>query len=320
VGDAKLDEAVRAARLYFLQNMTMEEIAQDMGTSRSTISRLLALAKTEGLIEFRLRTPSEHVPDLERELSERFRTEVHVVPIAQPASEFEVLDQVARTAARLLGSLVDSDMVVGVAWGTTVFAISKHLVRKPASGCEIVQLNGAGNTFTTGIAYASDILGRFGYAFDAKVQQFPVPTLFDFAATRRALWRERSIIRILELQRRCDIMLFSIGAVHGGVPSHVYTAGYLGEADFKELGIQGVVGDVATVFLREDGSHDGISLNERSSGPPPEVVCRAPRRICVVSGTHKVRGLRGAIAAGLITDLIIDERTASALIDSAGPD
>jgi deoxyribonucleoside regulator len=50
------------------------------------------------------------------------------------------------------------------------------------------------------------------------------------------------------------------------------------------------------------------------------VVCRAPRRICVVSGTHKVRGLRGAIAAGLITDLIIDERTASALIDSAGPD
>jgi len=36
--------------------------------------------------------------------------------------------------------------------------------------------------------------------------------------------------------------------------------------------------------------------------------------VCVVAGNHKVGGLRGALAAGLITDLVIDELTARALI------
>ena len=43
---------------------------------------------------------------------------------------------------------------------------------------------------------------------------------------------------------------------------------------------------------------------------------RAPRRICVVSGRAKLPSLRGALAAGLITDLIVDEGTARALIDA----
>ena len=39
-----------------------------------------------------------------------------------------------------------------------------------------------------------------------------------------------------------------------------------------------------------------------------------PRRVCIVSGPSKVHSLRGALAAGLITDLIVDEGTARALV------
>ena len=313
VDDGKFGDAIRAARCYFVQDMTMEEIAHDMGTSRSTVSRLISLAKKEGLVEFRLRIPDVRAPLLERRLRAEYGIEAHVVPVAERAKDLEVLEQVARSAAWVLGGLCNSDMVLGVAWGTTISAISRYLSRKPIRGSEVVQLNGAGNTFSTGIDYASEILERFGSAFEARVQQFPVPTFFDFAATRQALWHERSIIRILELQARADVLLFSIGAVHGGVPSHVYSGAYLEEADYLALQADGAVGDVATFFLREDGSSDNISLNERSSGHPPEVVRRAPRRLCVVSGVNKARGLRGALAGGLVTDLVVDERTAAAL-------
>lgn len=88
---------------------------------------------------------------------------------------------------------------------------------------------------------------RFGRAFDARVQQFPVPTFFDYAETRAALWRERSIIRVLELQERADVMCFSVGAVHGGGPSHVYSGGFLEDGDYALLDSLGVLGDVATV-------------------------------------------------------------------------
>jgi DNA-binding transcriptional regulator LsrR (DeoR family) len=41
---------------------------------------------------------------------------------------------------------------------------------------------------------------------------------------------------------------------------------------------------------------------------------RTPRRICVVSGSSKLASLRGALNAGLITDLFLDEGAARGLI------
>ena len=39
-----------------------------------------------------------------------------------------------------------------------------------------------------------------------------------------------------------------------------------------------------------------------------------PRRLCVVAGPAKLAALRGAIAAVLVTDLVIDEPTALMLV------
>jgi len=94
-----------------------------------------------------------------------------------------------------------------------------------------------------------------------------VPAFFDFPETRQLLWRERSIARVLELQNRMDLAVFSIGAVDGRVPSHVYNAGYLEAGDIAALRTEGVVGDIATVFFRTDGSYGGITINDRASGP-----------------------------------------------------
>ena len=41
--------AVRVARLYYFQNMTTAAIAEEIGTSRATVSRLLSHALERGL-------------------------------------------------------------------------------------------------------------------------------------------------------------------------------------------------------------------------------------------------------------------------------
>ncbi len=78
-----------------------------------------------------------------------------------------------------------------------------------------------------------------------------------------------------------------------------------------------MVGDLATVVYREDGSFDGIPLNERASGPDPSMLRKVARRICVVSGESKVPSIRGALAGGFVTDLVIDAGTARALLDAS---
>lgn len=308
-------QALYAAQLYYLQDLTMDAIAREMKTSRSSISRLLSFARDTGLVTIQLRSPVEATSEVQRQVQDRFAISAQVVPVPERSTDVDRLERVARSAARILDRYFDSNMIVGVAWGSTISAVSRHLVPKPLHNTQFVQLNGAGNSYTTGVVYASEILRRFGEAFGSTIQEFPVPALFDDPATKRALWRERSTKRLLDLQSRMDTAVFGLGSPWAQVQSHVYAGGYLDEADYETLTTSRVVGDVATVFFRADGSYDGIPLNERASGPDLALIRRIPRRICVVSGRSKLAGLRGALAGRLISDLILDEPTARALLD-----
>jgi deoxyribonucleoside regulator len=308
------EESMRlAATMYYLQDEPMDAIARRLGTSRSTVSRLLKAARDGGMVQISVRAEPDAATGVAARLMTSFGVRAHVVPVRARAQEVERLDEVANVAARLLMDLFDDEMVLGVAWGTTVSAVARALGRKPTRGGTVVQLNGAANTVTSGVDYASTIVTAYGAAFDAEVRHFPVPAFFDFAETREAMWRERSVQRVLAVQRRADIALFGVGALGGQVPSHVYSAGYLDESDLAALYAAGVVGDVCTVFLRQDGSYQDIAINRRATGPTPAELARIPRRLCVVAGEAKLRPLLAAMRAGAVTDLIIDEPTARRL-------
>ncbi len=308
------EDVLRAASMYYLQDLKMEVIARQLGTSRSTVSRLIKRARETGLVEITLRPGRTRAPGLRQTIARRYGIEAYVTPVADSATEIERLDQVAVTTAKLVGSWFDSDMVLGIAWGTTLAAVGRRLTPKATRGSAVVQLNGAANTRTSGIEYASDLISGFGAAFDATVHHFPVPAFFDYPETKAAMWRERSVRRVLDVQRRADIALFGVGAVGGGLPSHVYSAGYLDQEDVALLHDEGVVGDVCTVFLRADGSYEDVALNARATGPTPVELQRIPRRVCAVAGDNKVVPLRAALAAGVVTDLVVDELTAELLL------
>jgi deoxyribonucleoside regulator len=314
-GEVNKEETLLAASsMYYLQDIKMETIATRLHMSRSTVSRLLKEARATGLVEITLRPTPTKAPGVGQRISQQFGVETFVVPVSDAATVAERLEQVAMATARMVTAWFDSDMILGVAWGTTLGAIAQHLGKKPTRGSTIVQLNGAANNRTSGVDYVSGLISRFGDAFDARVHLFPVPAFFDFAETREAMWLERSVARVLDVQRRADIVLFSIGAVAGEVPSHVYSAGYLDREDVETLESEGVVGDVCTVFLRADGTYEDLTLNDRATGPTPAELRRVPRRVCAVAGDSKVLPLLAALKTGVITHLVLDEQTATGLV------
>ncbi len=312
--EAKARDALRAAQLYYLQHLTMEAIAREMRVSRSSVSRLLSRARESGLVEITVHSPQEARSKLEEQFAERFGVIAHVVPVPERTSEAERLQRTARVAAAALAANVRSGLTIGIAWGTTVSEMVRHLPSRPAHDVRVVQMNGALNLRTTGLSYAGDLLGRFRAAFGASLHEFPVPAIFDDPVTKRAMWRERSVRGVLEMQSRVGLFVFGLGAPGSDMPSHVFADGYLDDDDLAEIGGSGIVGDCATVFYRLDGSHDGIALNERSSGPSFSSIGGIPQRICVVAGRSKRDSLRGALAAGLITELVLDDSLARAVL------
>ena len=313
--DGKLTAALTAAKLYYMQDKTMDAIAQELGTSRSSVSRLLSYARATGLVDIRVNSPFERVGMLERSIRDRFHITAHVVPMPEIVTEVERVERVALTAGRLVSQFVESNMIVGVAWGSTLSMVSRALVQKDTHDTTIVQLNGAGNTQSSGVEYSSDILQRFGHAFGAQVEQFPVPAFFDNPDTRSAMWQERSTRRVLHYQAKMDLAVFSLGSPAADVPSRVYVGGYLSGDDYRSLREDGAIGDVATVFFRADGSWRDIRLNARATGPGLDRLRRVPRRVCIVSGPKKLASLRAAIVAETITDVVLDESLARLLAD-----
>ncbi|ODS96761.1 MAG: transcriptional regulator [Lautropia sp. SCN 69-89] len=309
--------SIRVARLYYYEHLTTAQIADELGTSRSTVSRLLTRAHERGLVEIRIHDPAQHPQGIESRLRERFGLRVaRVVSVPETADEHDWLERVAAFAAGYLNTVIDADTIVGIAWGTTLRKLASKLSPKLVANVGVVALNGSGTAQEIDSTFSSDIVTRIAANYGARPHAFPVPAFFDYAETRTALWRERSVRRLLELQKRARVLVYSVGAFSGQVPSHVHSGGFLEPADLRSLRRDRVAGDIATMFFRADGSYADIALNARASGPDLALFRRVPHSICVASGTGKVEGLRAALAGRFVNTLIVDEPTARLLLAS----
>ena len=280
--------AYEAASMYYVQGETMEVIAHHLGVSRSTVSRLLARARQEGVVRVSLVQPGG-AGSLEGRMAQVFGVRMHIVPVREGTTEIHRLQQVASVAAAHMVDLIEAlaesgrgrgvdaresggtegdepagsgrdadagSVVVGVAWGTTMSEVSAALPSRSVPGLTVVQLNGASDPVREGPS-AGEVLSRMRLSLGARTISFPVPAFFDHVATREAMWSERSVKRVLSVVRRASLAVFGVGALdtlNGALPSQVYEGGHLTARDQGVLRRQNVVGDVCTVLLREDGS------------------------------------------------------------------
>ncbi len=317
--DKTSETLLTVARMYYVQSETMDAIAHHLGVSRSTVSRLLKEAREQGLVRVQIVDPARPVGRMADLFHRNFGIRAHIVQVRPGSSGIFRLDQVARTAAELLGETVSDGDTVGVAWGTTVSAVATHLRPRDLTGVTVIGLNGGANHQTTGLPYVGSILHRFADAFRGQEQLLALPAFFDDPATKEAMWREQSTRHILHVRDSCRVALFGIGGLNSELQSHVYASNYLTEGDIQTLRDQGVVGDVCTVMLRENGTYRDLEINQRATGMTPAELQRIPRRICVVSGLAKAPAVLGALRAGVATDLVIDQETARTVLTRLKP-
>ncbi|WP_291423858.1 sugar-binding transcriptional regulator [Deinococcus sp.] len=316
LADPNVVQAVQVARLYYQQGQTTGAIARELGLSRPRVSRLLTLARRTGLVEIRIHDPQAHPQHLEAHLREQWPgLHPQVVGLPSGTTQATRMERVAQAAAHWLGTGLRPRMTVGLAWGNTLDVVSHALTPRSLPDVEFVQLNGSASAYDFSSGFVTDTLLRFARAFGGRAHLFPVPTFFDDPATKQAMWRERSVQHVLGVQRRADLLVFSVGSVNAATPSHVYTAGYLGQADLQQMTGQGVVGDIATMFFRADGQSHGVSINARSSGPSLNFIRQHPQTVCVVADPGKALAVRAALEGGLVRTLILDETTARAVLN-----
>ena len=314
----QLENALRAAQMYYYQNLPMKRIAAELRVSHSTISRLLTWARNEGLIEIRINDVRRRSSPLEEVIKLHFKLQaVKVVPVAEVVGESVWQDRVARVAANYLNQFMEPNIVLGVAVGQMVNHIAACLTPKSLVNCHIVQLNGGEYISGPGREHTSNLIARIASNYEAMAHLFSVPAFFDYPETKEILWKESSIRRILNWQNKSDVILFSPETVEQNEWSaELLARNELTNPISQEISQSEAVGVIANTFIRSNGSFNNIELNQQACGPDLSLFQSAGRVICAVSGLKKLDSLKGTLNGRYLTDLIIDEPTARRLVES----
>jgi DNA-binding transcriptional regulator LsrR (DeoR family) len=296
-----------AAYLYYVEDRSQEEIAAQLGVSRSTISRLLAEARENGVVRIEVAAPPP-LDGLEKELAKQLGLErVYVAQgVAAPDDPGAVL------ASAVGQALLDSKLTAGdallVSWGRATWSVSNADL--PAiPGVVVVPALGGLNDEQPWVQ-TNEIARRLAAQLEGSVLLLHAPAV-PSAELRDSLLTDSSIRAALTRWDDAAAALVGIGAWSQAQPEPPSIL------SMDPVTLRASAGDVAGRLFDADGAPIAYDAERRLLGISREQLARIQWRIGVAVGTRKTEAIVAAARSGLVNVLVTDVITASALTAAA---
>ncbi|MBO2518396.1 MAG: RNA polymerase subunit sigma-70 [Firmicutes bacterium] len=310
-GEQRVEVLVKVARLAYDHGLSQGEIAKRIGTSRSTVSRMLREARERGIVTVVIHDPTERAEKLSQALKETYGLKEAIVVPTELESEPAVRPLLAQAVVGLLADVVRDNDIVGVSWGRTMGEIARRLHPMTKRGVSVVQLNGGLNRADLP-GYPNYVTGRFAQAFGATAYVLPVPAIVRMPALRRELESDPATKTVLDLARNASVALFSVGVI--GVESVLVQSGYLQLHELQQLQLRGAVGDVIGRYYDSRGQICDRELDSRTIGIELAELKEKRYAIAVAGGVEKRQAIRGGLLGGYFNTLVTDQFTALELV------
>lgn len=297
------------ANLYYNSDLTQNQIAERFYTSRSKISRMLKEARELGIVEIKIREPWENNQILEKKLVELFPIRHARVISVRERNLSLVLQKLGEAAAYYLDSVVNSDTILGVSWGNTVY----HTVRSikttknlPLTVVPIMGGIGVNNPQRDSLDFSKELADAYG----GKYHYIYAPLFVKTKTLRDSLIQEDNIREVLEIARSANVVLTSVGSM-------VYKTwkDYVSTDTLVKLEKKGAVGHIGGHFFDRNGREIPSELTDRLVGIGMEDFKKAEEVICVAGMEEKAEAMLGVLQSGCVTTLITDEFAAGKVLE-----
>lgn len=304
------DRAIlQAAQLYYFDGLTQAAVADRLGCTRWTVSRLLQEGVERGIIHTSVRHPHARLRSLEEQLAEKYGLrDVRVVPTLGTRAETFVL--VARTAAEYLGNFRPRPKRVAVGWGKTTAALARAMRQGWSPEVQVAQANVAP-------AEVGDLLARGPVRILAS--RGPGEAYFlegTPMAPSGALMRDGFTLEpnreALEIASNADVIVFSPGSV--GESSILVRAGSITPRMLDQLIKSGAQANVLCRFVDGRGEPVSESLNERTMAVELGELRGDRVSMAVSYGIEKTPALRAVLRGGLANVAVLDEEVSRELL------
>ena len=312
----ELDLLSEVARLYYEKDLTQNDIARQIHTSRSTVSRLLQEARDRRVVEIIIHYPWDRASSLEQKFLQRFSLKDVRILESRGRKGDEALRGVAMLAARHLGSVLRDNAIVGLSWGQAVYRTVQLFQPEGPLPVKAVQLFGAAipNSKIDG----PELVRQFAAKCGGEYYSIHAPLFVDRPEAKRALIQDPHIRESLAMALKADIVLTGIGSLESPYTPSQTWLGYLSKGEIAQLRKQGAVGHICAHHYDINGRILDIDLHRGIIGIGLEPLHTIPHVIAVASGEPKAKAILGALSGNFINVLVTDDATAIKVLELAG--
>jgi DNA-binding transcriptional regulator LsrR (DeoR family) len=304
---------IRAAWMYFIEQMTQNEIADVLGVGRVTVVRMLAEARARNEVRIAIESELGEIVRLERALERTFGLQQALVaPLSTP--EADPIPAIAARTGAFVSETMRSGMRVGVGWGRTLFSSLPFIGARSLNDFKVISLLGG-----VGVARKinpAEFAWRFAQAFQGDGYLIPTPAVVDSVETKLALVERCGLHELFRMADTLDAVLVSIGGIASATT--FYRGGFLTEAEREALVARGAVGDLLFHFFDRNGDLVDHPINGLVMSVEVDRLRKAPIRILTSGGQEKTEALLGAMNLIAPTVLITDEQSARRMLEARG--
>ena len=308
---------VQVAQMYYMDGLTQEKIAQQLGMSRSAVSMILTEAREFGIVDIRIKNPQINNEVLSSRMVERFGLKkCFVIPVNAKLQRI-LTKIVAAQGAVIAAGEIRSHSSLGVAWGTTCYeCMSSFRNTENLFDVHVVPLIGGTNRIAS--EYQLNEMVRM---MAEKLQGLPsfmyAPALAENIEEKNLHMKSAYMQPIIEKWNTLDVALVSVGA-----PPEYYNSKLQFDPDEAIHKFESdptlAVGDISARRFNMRGEFLNNQYNQRIIGIGEQELRNAGKVICLAAGDHKVLSILGALRADIMDILITDENTAERVMRIAG--
>lgn len=301
-----LKKITLAAEMYYIYDMSQNDIAIKLGVSRPWVSKLLKKAKELKIVRIEINSPLMGCSEIEETIKNKFSIEnVFVIKCTGDYTN------ISMAAAGYLVSHIMPNDIIGVGWGMSIANMIDYVTKMQLEQVKVVPIiGGAGSNAD---CLSSVCANRLATALGAQCQLLHANAYCFDTAEYDAVMSNKSVRSIIEMGERSDIALVGIGNIEN---SRIIEYNYTSQKDREDFEEYGVVGDIAFRFIDKEGDIADIDFNDRVVACDLKTLRKNARDVIALAyGTSKAEAIKAALKGGLISTLFIDLETAELIID-----
>lgn len=298
---------IKVSYLYYILDKNQDEISQELGIHRSTVSRMVKQAKEENIVTIHIKDLNIRRYQLEEYIKEKYKLKrVVIVPNIKNTSEDEKNLMLARESAFQIRQIIQNNQFIGVSWGSTLAYAIEQIKSKKETHSIFVPIVG-GPSHINSQYHVNTLVYELANKFGGKSIFVNSSVIQETKQIHDQILKSKYFDELKHYWRKLDTAIVGIGGNLNIKESQ--WRDLLTQVDYEDLNMREAVGDCCCRFCDKEGDILYGDLYDRTIGVSLEELKMIPTVIGIARSKQKSKAILSMIKKQYINILISDEET-----------